>query len=159
MSNGQSPDPTAVSLQCRCEERGSWFRVEDDEVLRWPVLEIAEWEELRECPVCARIWVQTWPEELESLPILCRPVPEASRRLKEIHRAPTMRPYCLARLGEHLGELKEQRLLCKKVDCERRRLQGSGYCLEHLIADRFGRNFAALGRETPIEEIDDGDPI
>ncbi len=117
--------------------------------MRWPVLEIAEWEELRQCPGCTTFWLMTWPEELSAVPILCRPQPRGTRKLKEIDRAATLRAYCLARIEEHLGELKEQKAPCKKTECERRRLTGSNYCLEHLIAQRFGRQLAMFERETP----------
>jgi hypothetical protein len=112
--------------------------------MRWPVIEIAEWEELRQCPECGRPWLTVWPEETEGAPILCRPQPDDARKLRDVDRAATLRKYCLARLEEHLGELKEQKVPCKKVDCERRRLRGSSYCLEHLIAQRFGRHLAML---------------
>lgn len=115
--------------------------------MRWPVVEIAEWEELRHCPDCGSSWLAVWPEETESPPILCRPQPEGARRLRDIDHAATMRRYCLARLEEHMGELKEHKLACKKFDCERRRIRGASYCLEHLIAQRFGRHLAQL--ETP----------
>ena len=114
--------------------------------MRWAVVEIAEWEELRVCPDCNRAWLTVWPEETEGAPILCRPQPDGVRRLKEVDRALTLRRYCLSRLEEHLGEIKEQKLHCKKVDCERRRLRGASYCLEHLIAERFGRHLAMLDR-------------
>lgn len=143
------PDGTPAPLiTCRCSERKSWFRIEDDTVLRWQVLEIAEWEELRECPSCGAVWLQTWPEELETLPILSRPVPAEARRLRDIRRAPTMRPFCLARIEEQLGRIKEERAPCKKIECEARRLQGSSYCLEHLIAEQFGRQLAVLERQS-----------
>jgi hypothetical protein len=113
--------------------------------MRWPVLEAAEWEELRQCPECGASWIAVWPEEIEAPPILCRPCPADTRRLKDLDRASTMRAYCLARLAEHLGELKEGKQPCRKVHCERRRLHGSSYCLEHLIAQNFGRELARLG--------------
>jgi hypothetical protein len=114
--------------------------------MRWPVVEIGDWEELRQCPACGKFWLQTWPEELESAPILCRPEPKEARRLRDLDRAITLRAYCLARLEEHLGEIKEQKVPCKKLDCERKRLRGATYCLEHLIAQRFGRHFSMLDR-------------
>jgi hypothetical protein len=112
--------------------------------MRWPVVEIGDWEELRRCPECNEHWLQTWPEELESPPILCRPVPRDAKRLKDIDRADTLRGYCLARLEEHVGDLREQSAPCKKLGCERKRLRGTTYCLEHLIAQRFGRHLARL---------------
>ncbi len=115
-------------------------------VMRLPVMEIAEWEELRQCPECSTLWLMTWPEELSAGPILCRPQPPAVRRLREIDRAATLRGYCLARIEEHLGEIKEEKMSCKKMACERRRLHGTNYCLEHLIAERFGRQLAMLDR-------------
>jgi hypothetical protein len=110
------------------------------------VVEIAEWEELRECPTCGAWWLSTWPEELDNSPILCRPKPAGARRLRDIDRAATLRDYCLARLEEHLGQLKEEKRPCKKLDCERKRLRGSNYCVEHAIAERFGRQLAKLDR-------------
>ena len=92
---------------CGCRERPSWSRLDDDAVLRWPVVEVGDWEELRQCPVCNFLWLSTWPEELDGNPILCRPLPPDSRRLKDIDRLETLRPYCLARLEEHLGQLKD----------------------------------------------------
>jgi hypothetical protein len=137
----------AVTLPaCRCSERPAWARIEDDTVMRWPVAEIAEWEELRHCPSCGRPWLTIWPEETEGVPILCRPQPEDAHRLRDVDRAATLRKYCLARLEEHLGSLKEQKVACRKVECERRRISGSSYCLEHLIADRFGKQLAMLDR-------------
>jgi hypothetical protein len=115
--------------------------------MRWPVVEIAEWEELRHCPDCGRAWLTIWPEEIESAPLLCRPQPDQARRLREVDRAATLRKYCLSRLEEHLGALKEQKAPCKKIECEGRRIQGAQYCLEHLIAQRFGRHLALLGND------------
>ncbi len=112
--------------------------------MRWPVVEAAEWEELRQCPDCSRPWMTVWPEEINSVPILCRPQPDGARRLRDVDRAATLRKYCLSRIEEHLGELKEQKVPCKKVACERKRLRGSNYCLEHHIAQEFGRHLANL---------------
>ena len=52
-------------------------------------------------------------------------------------------------LEEHLGPLKERKLECRKVGCARKRLDGSNYCVEHLIADRFGRHLAKLDASRP----------
>jgi hypothetical protein len=112
--------------------------------MQWPVIELAEWEELRQCPGCGSHWLAIWPEEVEGGMILCRPQPSAARRLRDIDRAATLRAYCLARLEEHFGELKERKLECRKVGCARKRLAGAGYCIEHLIAQRFGRHLAKL---------------
>jgi hypothetical protein len=112
--------------------------------MQWPVLELAEWEELRQCPGCGRLWLATWPEDVEGGMILCSPEPTTARRLKDIDRITTLRAYCLARLEEHLGPLKERKLDCRKVGCTRKRLEGANYCLEHVIADRFGRHLARL---------------
>ena len=112
--------------------------------MQWPVIELAEWEELRQCPDCGRHWLAAWPDEVEGGMILCAPEPPSARRLRDIDRAATLRAYCLARLEEHLGPLKERKLECRKVGCERKRLDGSSYCVEHLIADRFGRHLAKL---------------
>jgi hypothetical protein len=112
--------------------------------MQWPVVELAEWEELRQCPECSRSWLAIWPEELEGGMILCRPEPAKAKRLRDIDRAATMRAYCLARLEEHFGELKERKLDCRKVGCTRKRLSVANYCVEHLIAERFGRHLAKL---------------
>lgn len=112
--------------------------------MQWPVVELAEWEELRQCPGCGRFWLAAWPDELEGGMILCRPEPPSARRLRDIDRAATLRAYCLARLEEHLGPLRERKLECRKVGCARKRLGGTSYCVEHLIADRFGRHLAKL---------------
>lgn len=112
--------------------------------MQWPVVEIGEWEEMRCCADCGQHWLTVWPEETESAPILCRPQPAAARRIREVDHAATLRKYCLSRIEEHVGELKEQKVPCKKVDCERRRLRNSSYCLEHLIAQRFGRHLSRL---------------
>lgn len=134
-------------IACACAKRPSWARVEDDAVLRWPVVEVGEWEEIRHCPDCNRPWLTIWPEETENAPLLCRPVPDDTRRLKDIDHPRTLRKYCLARLQEHFGELKEQKQPCRKVQCERNRLEGVRYCLEHLIAQRFGRHLAMIERD------------
>ena len=39
--------------------------------------------------------------------------------------------------------------LTRKVGCARKRLDGSNYCVEHLIADRFGRHLAKLDASRP----------
>ena len=90
--------------------------------MQWPVVELAEWEELRQCPDCGRPWLAIWPDELEGGMILCRPEPATAKRLRDIDRASTLRAYCLARLEEHFGELRERKLDCRKVGCERKRL-------------------------------------
>jgi hypothetical protein len=112
--------------------------------MQWPVVELAEWEELRQCPECGRPWLAVWPEELEGGMILCRPEPATAKRLRDIDRASTLRAYCLARLEEHFGELRERKLDCRKVGCERKRITATSYCIEHLIAERFGRHLAKL---------------
>ena len=147
MAQATPPNGAVAIPPCNCTKRPAWARIEDDEVMRWPVVEIAEWEELRQCPDCGRSWLTVWPEETEGAPILCRPSPEGARRLREVDRAATLRKYCLARLEEHMGKLKEQKVACKKVGCERRRLQGSQYCLEHVIAQRFGRQLSLLDQD------------
>jgi len=76
--------------------------------------------------------------------ILCRPEPATVRRLRDIDRAATLRAYCLARLEEHFGELRERKLDCRKFGCRRKRISNGGYCVEHLIAERFGRHLARL---------------
>ena len=114
--------------------------------MEWPVVETGDWEELRQCPECGGHWLGAWPEELEGGAILCRPMPPTARRLREIDRVETLRGYCLARLEEHLGELKEAKATCIKVGCERKRVRGTSYCLEHLIAKRFGRHLSRLAQ-------------
>ena len=69
---------------------------------------------------------------------------QRAKRLRDIDRAATLRAYCLARLEEHFGELRERKLDCRKVGCERKRLSVASYCVEHLIAERFGRHLAKL---------------
>ncbi len=118
--------------------------------MRWPAIDIGEWEELRQCPECDRAWLAVWPEEGEGPPILCRVRPAGTRRLRELDRPATLRPYCVARLAEHLGEIKESKASCRKVNCDRRRLLGSSYCVEHLIAEQFGRSLARLDDLTPV---------
>ena len=135
-------DPSA---SCACADRADWAVIEDDAVMRWQAIDIAEWEELRQCPDCGATWLAAWPEEGESPPILCRPKPPGVRKLRELDHPGTLRQYCLARLEEHFGELKERKAACRKVDCGRNRLAGSTYCLEHLIAEQFGRHLARLG--------------
>jgi len=134
-----------TSLACPCTKRADFATIEDDEVMRWLAIDIGEWEELRQCPECGATWLAVWPEESESPPVLCRPRPEASRKLRDLDHAATMRPYCLARLEEQLGEIKERQANCRKVNCPRHRLAGTTYCLEHLIAERFGKELAQLG--------------
>lgn len=129
---------------CDCAHRPPWSRILDDTVLQWPVIESGDWEELRQCPVCDRFWLQSWPEEVEGRAILCRPHPDDVRRLRDIDRAETLRAYLLARLEEHLGDLKEQKAKCAKVGCERRRVRNTSYCVEHHIAQRFGRHLSRL---------------
>lgn len=129
---------------CPCRTRPPWARVDDDGVMQWPVVELAEWEELRQCPGCGRLWLAAWPEEVEGGMILCSPEPASARRLKDIDRAATLRSYCLARLEEHFGPLRERKLDCRKAGCARKRLEGANYCVEHVIADRFGRHLARL---------------
>jgi hypothetical protein len=133
------------SLVCACSKRPDFAAIEDDEVMRWLAIDIGEWEELRQCPECGATWLAVWPEESESPPVLCRPRPQACRKLREIDHAVTMRPYCLARLEELLGEIKERKASCRKVNCHRHRLAGTTYCIEHLIAERFGKQLAQLG--------------
>jgi hypothetical protein len=133
-----------TSLGCSCSRRPDWATIEDDSVMRWQAVDIAEWEELRQCPECAAMWLAVWPEESESPPILCRPRPAGVRKLRDIDHPTTMRPYCMARLEEQLGEIKERKATCLKVNCNRHRLAGTTYCLEHLIAERFGRYLARL---------------
>jgi hypothetical protein len=142
------------SSRCACEDWPDWARIEDDKVMHWQAVDIGEWEELRQCPECGGLWLAVWPEEGESPPILCRPLPPGIKKLRELDRASTLRPYCLARLEDHLGEIKERKASCRKVNCSRKRLSGSGYCLEHIIAEMFGRHLARLGSldETPAPQ-------
>jgi hypothetical protein len=133
------------SLACACTKRPDFAIIDDDDVMRWLAIDIGEWEELRQCPECGATWLAVWPEESESPPILCRPMPQGSRKLRELDHPSTMRAYCLARLEEQLGEIKERKANCRKVDCARHRVAGTTYCLEHLIAERFGKQLAKLG--------------
>ena len=55
--------------------------------MQWPVVELAEWEELRQCPACGRHWLAAWPDELEGGMILCSPQPPTAKRLRDIDRA------------------------------------------------------------------------
>jgi len=135
----QTPLPT-----CCCKSRARWARIDDDSVMQWPVVELAEWEELRRCPVCDTVWLAIWPEDVEGGMVFCRPQPADARRLREVDRADTMRGYCLARLEEHFGRLDEGKASCRKAGCTRKRLGATGYCVEHLIAERFGRHLAKL---------------
>jgi hypothetical protein len=139
-----SSSPAGIVPPCPCAGRPVWARVDDDSVMQWPVVELAEWEELRQCPGCGRHWLAAWPDEVEGGMILCSPEPANARRLRDVDRAATLRAYCLSRLEEHLGPLRERKLECRKVGCERKRLDGTSYCVEHLIADRFGRHLARL---------------
>jgi hypothetical protein len=132
-------------VRCSCGSRPDWAVIEDDAVMRWSAIDIEEWEELRQCPDCGATWLAVWPEEGESPPILCRPRPGGTRRLRDLDHPSTLRQYCLARLEERLGEIKERKATCRKLDCPRKRLAGSTYCLEHLIAEHFGRHLARLG--------------
>ncbi|MBN2577064.1 MAG: hypothetical protein JXP73_21050 [Deltaproteobacteria bacterium] len=74
--------------------------------------------------------------------------------MRDLDHPSTLRQYCLARLEERLGEIRERKAACRKVNCTRHRLAGSTYCLEHLIAEQFGRHLARLGGsdETPPPE-------
>jgi hypothetical protein len=134
-----------TSPACPCSKRPDFAVIEDEDVMRWLAVDIGEWEELRQCPDCGATWLAAWPEENEAPPILCRPKPQGARRLRDLDHASTMRPYCLVRLEEQLGEIKERNASCRKVNCGRRRLAGANYCLEHQIAERFGRELAKLG--------------
>lgn len=127
--------------------------------MEWPVVELAEWEELRRCPACGCNWLAIWPEEVEGGMILCRPEPQSARRLREIDRAATLRAYCLSRLEDFYGELRERKISCRKVACDRRRLAGTNYCLEHLIAERFGRHLSKLEQTSPGINIKNSDPL
>jgi hypothetical protein len=113
--------------------------------MHWSAVDIGEWDELRQCPQCGALWLASWPEEGEAPPILCRPQPPEARKLRDLDRPKTLRPFCLSRLEDRLGEIKERNAGCRKVNCPRKRLAGSRYCLEHLIAELFGRELANLG--------------
>lgn len=129
---------------CACGKRLDWAVIEDDQVMRWQAIDIAEWEEIRQCPDCAATWLAVWPEESEGPPILCKPRPTGARRLRDIDHPATLRTYCLAKLEEELGEVKERKASCRKANCGGNRIAGTTYCLEHLIAERFGRHLARL---------------
>lgn len=132
--------------ECACQARPAWAPINDDRVLEWAVVESGDWEELRQCPDCGAYWLQAWPEELEGWAILCRPQPAGAARLRDIDRIETIRGYCVARLAEHLGEIKEDKAKCAKVTCDRRQVRGTNLCIEHLIAQRFGRQYSRLDR-------------
>jgi hypothetical protein len=129
---------------CTCKARASWSRIDDDSVMQWPVVELAEWEELRQCPSCDEIWLAIWPEDVAGGMVFCRPIPATAARLRDVDRAATLRGYCLSRLEEHLGALDERSANCRKGGCARKRIGSTGYCVEHLIAERFGRHLAKL---------------
>ena len=112
--------------------------------MQWPVVELAEWEELRRCPTCGEVWLAIWPEDVAGGMVLCRPLPQDAKKLRDVDHASTLRGYCLARLEEHLGTLDEKSTRCRKVSCGGKRIAATGYCIEHLIADRFGRHLAKL---------------
>jgi len=131
---------------CDCAGRPPWGRLDDDCLVRWPVVEAGEWEELRQCPTCGTFWFAAWPEELERSPILCRALPPDAKRLRDVDRSETLRTYFLTQLEEHMGQLKEEKETCKRTDCGRKRMRGSAYCIEHLIARRFGRHMSKLDR-------------
>ena len=135
---------SGAPLTCTCKTRAGWARIDDDSVMQWPVVELAEWEELRQCPVCDSVWLAIWPEDVDGGMVFCRPQPGEARRLRDVDRASTMRGYCLARLEEHFGPLDERKMSCRKVGCDRKRIGPTGYCVEHLIAERFGRHLAKL---------------
>jgi hypothetical protein len=137
-------DPQPAVAPCSCSQRATWARVDDDSVMQWPVVELAEWEELRACPDCGRVWLAVWPEDVEGGMVLCRPLPVGAQRLRDIDRASSMRGFCLARLEEHLGSLDERTGSCRKVGCEGKRIATTRYCVEHNIAERFGRHLARL---------------
>ena len=90
--------------------------------MQWPVVELAEWEELRQCPECGRAWLAVWPEELEGGMILAAPSRPRRTAFATSIAPRRLRAYCLARLEEHFGELRERKLDCRKVGCERKRL-------------------------------------
>ena len=144
-------DPSAG---CSCGKRPDWETIQDDSVMRWQAIDIAEWEELRQCPDCGATWLAVWPEEGESPPILCRPRPSGARKLRDIDHPATLRSFCMTRIEEQLGEIKERKASCRKVNCKRNRLAGSTYCIEHLIAEKFGRHLARLVApdETPAPQ-------
>ena len=125
-------------------KRPTWSRIDDDSVMQWPVVELAEWEELRQCPECGRHWLAIWPEEVEGGMILCRPEPATARRLRDIDRAATLRAYCLARLEEHFGQLQGAQARLPQGRLHAQAPDGTNYCVEHLIAERFGRHLAKL---------------
>ena len=56
--------PAGFVPPCPCAGRPVWARVDNDSVMQWPVVELAEWEELRQCPGCGRHWLAAWPDEV-----------------------------------------------------------------------------------------------
>ena len=117
--------------------------------MQWPVVELAEWEELRQCPDCGRAWLAGLARGGRGGMILCRPAAATARRLRDIDRAATLRAYCLARLEEHFGRAARAKDRLPQGRLRRRkRINGTNYCIEHLIAERFGRHLAKLDRVT-----------
>lgn len=145
--------PLGKADPCNCRFRPNWAPIENETVMHWQAIDIGEWEEIRVCPDCQQTWLTAWPLEGEAPPILCKILPERTKKLKELDRVATYRSYCLSKLEEHLGTIQEQRQDCRKVSCRRKRIVGTSYCIEHLIAERFGRQFAALG--SPDETLDE----
>ena len=138
-----SPTSTEQSKPCDCD-KVRWGYLNCEALSQWPVLETAEWEELRNCPQCGQVVLTCWPHEENGRPIYCRPYPETAKRLRDVDWATTLRPYLLHRLEGHFGELKQSNKVCRKAGCTKHAIKGSVLCLEHLIAKRFGRNYANI---------------
>ena len=134
---------------CTCAERPDWAVIDDDAIMRWPAIDIGEWEELRQCPECERTWLAAWPEEGEGPPILCRVRPAGTRKLRDLDHASTMRQYCLARLAEHLGGDQG-----KQGQLPKGQLRPEASGRKHLLRRaphrrEFGRYLAHLDEATP----------
>ena len=90
-----------------------------------------------------RLWLAAWPEEVEGGMILCSPEPLRRGGSRRSTRAATLRAYCLARLEEHLGRCASGSSTAARPAASATAGRAN-YCLEHLIADRFGRHLARL---------------
>ncbi|GEM_PF-941698 len=132
---------------CPCQARPDWARIANDEPLTWAVLESGDWEELRQCPNCNANWLVSWPEALEGGAILCRPRPLGADRLRLVDRGETLRGYLVSRMEEHLGDLKEDKNRCAIAGCPRRCIRRTQYCLDHLIAQRYGRQLSRVAHD------------
>ena len=73
--------------------------------------------------------------------------PRAARRRAASRRSigpPRCAPTAWRASRSTSDPLRERKMECRKAGCGRKRLERSSYCIEHLIADRFGRHLARL---------------